>query len=322
VAHAWLKWPQWVLACRPLIGGGFWCCGTAHRRRSAAHWAAKTGSLLVLAVCELAVTLCHADAVPLKYFPAGPIYEYRWKLLELALAHLPADPAGAYKLEPYAEDVSQNRGINLLQSGAIDVVALGTNAEREKQMRPVKIDILRGLVGYRIFIIRADDQERIARMSDAAFRQQLTFGLNSQWADLPIMQANGYTMLTSTDYEGLFGMLAARRFDAIPRGLNEAGVELAARLQTYPQLSIERTRALYIPYPVYFWVARDRVALANRIERGLRAALADGSFRKLFEAYHADALADLAKQNRRVIRLSNPVLPPGSVEPDTSWWWR
>jgi hypothetical protein len=256
----------------------------------------------------------------IRYFPAGPIYEYRWKLLELALAHAPQG-GEASRLTPFAEDITQNRGVQLLQSGAIDVIALGTNAERESQMRPIRIDILRGIVGFRIFVIRAADQARIARMDEKALRQQLTFGLNSQWADLPIMRANGFTVETSTSYENLFGMLTAGRFDAFPRGLNEAARELEERKQSYPQLAVEQTRALFFPFPIYFWVRQENVELAQRIERGLKLALADGSFRQLFETYHATEIALLAKDKRQVIRLANPILPKGAAEPDTRWWW-
>lgn len=264
-----------------------------------------------------------AQPQAIQYFPVGPIYEYRWKLLELALAHAPAKTADEpTRLVPYADDVTQNRGMHLLQTGDIDVIALGTNAEREAKMLPIKIDILRGIVGFRVFVIRAFDQARIAGMDEQALRKELTFGLNSQWADLPIMRANGFTVETSSSYENLFGMLVAKRFDAFPRGLNEAGRELDERRLAYPQLAVERTKALYFPYPVYFWVNKDNTALAQRIERGLTAALADGSFRKLFETYHATEIALLAKEKRQVIRLSNPVLPAGTVAPDTHWWWR
>lgn len=257
----------------------------------------------------------------LQYFPAGPIYEYRWKLLELALAHAQEGPAST-KLLPYAEEVTQNRGVHLLQSGAIDVIALGTNAERESQMLPIKIDILRGMVGFRVFVIRAADQQRIAKMDAQALRQQLTFGLNSQWADVPVMRANGFTVETSTGYENLFGMLAAKRFDAFPRGFNEATLELEERKRNYPQLAVEQTKALFFPFPIYFWVNKNNQALAQRIERGLTLALANGSFRKLFETYHAKEIAALAEQKRQVVRLNNPILPPGNPAPDTSWWWR
>jgi hypothetical protein len=135
------------------------------------------------------------------------------------------------------------------------------------------------------------------------------------------MRANGFSMVTSSSYENLFGMLIARRFDAFPRGLNEAQRELEARRHIYPQLAVERTLALYFPFPVYFWVNRNNVALARRIERGLRLALADGSFRKLFETYHATEIAKLRREPRRVIQLDNPLLPPGTEPPDTGWWW-
>lgn len=276
-------------------------------------------------VCGAALALVWAAPVvaaeiQIRYFPSGPIYEYRWKLLEIALAHT-QDTEPPVRLLPYAEDVTQNRGILLLQSGAIDVIALGTNSEREDKLLPIKIDILQGIVGFRLLVIRAADQPRVARMDDAALRKQLTFGLNSQWADLPILQKNGFSVITSSSYENLFDMLAAGRFDAFPRGLNEAQRELNERKQAYPQLAVEKTKALFFPYPIYFWVSKDNTALAQRIERGLRLALADGSFRRLFENYHAAEIAAIKKEKRHVIRLESPILPPGAAQPDTGWWW-
>jgi len=256
----------------------------------------------------------------IRYFPSGAIYEYRWKLLELALAHT-KDTKKPPQIVPFSEDVTQNRGISLLEAGDIDVIALGTNAEREAHLLPVKIDILRGIVGFRLLVIRAADQERITQMDDVSLRKQLMFGLNSQWADLPIMRANGFSVVTSSDYENLFAMLAANRFDAFPRGLNEAQRELDQRKQNYPQLAIEKSKALYFPYPVYFWVNKNNEVLAKRIELGLSRSLADGSFRKLFESYHAAEITALKREKRKVILLDNTVLPAGNAKPDTSWWW-
>jgi ABC-type amino acid transport substrate-binding protein len=292
-------------------------CG--RERRGA--WEVAVAAILAWIVFGF-VPLATADETTIRYFPVGQIYEYRWKLLELALSHAGKDTDAPYRLEPYAEDVTQNRGMQLLQSGAIDVIALGTNAERESRMLPVKIDILRGIVGFRVFIIRAADQPRIAGMDEQTLRSQLTFGLNSQWADLPILRANGFTVVTSSNYEHLFDMLAVGRFDVFTRGLNEAAREIEAHRQKYPQLALERTKALYFPYPVYFWVRMENTGLAQRIERGLGMALADGSFRRLFESYHTAEIEMLANEKRQILRLGNPVLPEGTAEPDTSWWWR
>ena len=276
--------------------------------------------IVAVSVAFGCVSPAFSSEAVIRYFPSGTIYEYRWKLLELALTHT-NDMAKPLQLAPFTENVTQNRGLSLLESGAIDVIALGTNAEREAQLLPVKIDILRGIVGFRLLVIRAADQERITQMDDISLRKQLMFGLNSQWADLPIMRANGFSVVTSSDYENLFVMLAANRFDAFPRGLNEARRELDERKQNYPQLAIEKSKALYFPYPVYFWVNKNNVALAKRIELGLTRSLADGSFRKLFESYHAAEIAAIKKEKRKVILLENTILPAGNAKPDTSWWW-
>lgn len=284
-------------------------------------WSARLLSGCAIAACVAFAWAGQAVAAEtvLRYFPSGPIYEYRWKLLELALAR--TNDEGPVRLVPYAEELTQNRGVQLLQLGGIHVVALGTNSEREEKLRPIRIDILRGMVGFRLLVIRAGDQARIAQMGDQALREKLVFGLNSQWADLPIMRANGFTVITSSSYEDLFGMLVSGRFDAFPRGLNEAQRELDTRRQNFPQLAVEKSRALYFPFPIYFWVSKNNWPLARRIERGLRLALADGSFRKLFESFHAAEIAKLREERRQVIRLSNPILPAGTTLPDTSWWW-
>lgn len=275
--------------------------------------------LLGSLVLSGAAPVLAGDAV-LRYFPSGLIYEYRWKLLELALAHLEGE--APYRLQPLTEEVTQNRAVLLLQSGGVDVIALGTTEERESGMLPVKIDILRGIVGYRLLVIRRQDQARFSKTDEAGLRRDMVFGLNSQWADLPVMRANGFAVETSAGYDNLFSMLAAHRFDAFPRGLNEARRELEQQHQNFPQLSVERSKALYIPYPVYFWVNKRNTVLASQIERGLKLALADGSFRRLFERYHAQEIESLKAEKRQVIRLTNPLLPPGNDAPDTSWWWR
>lgn len=61
---------------------------------------------MLLCASSLSFATSFADQVglksSLKYFPVGPIYEYRWKLLELALAHT-RDEAASVRLEPFAE---------------------------------------------------------------------------------------------------------------------------------------------------------------------------------------------------------------------------
>lgn len=298
------------------------------------HWRARllhatlcmsVGLALALGTHLRATAADRAASAPptvLRCFPSGPIYDFRWKLLELALHHSAKPGEAVPRLEPVGDNNSQSRAVMQLETGALDVVALGVNDERTAKLLPVKVDILKGIIGYRLFIIRADHQPRFDKLSDAELRNDIRFGLNGQWADLPVMRANGLKVETGTGYDSLFAMLDAGRFDAFPRGLNEAYREIALQHQAHPGLVVERTRALYFPYPVYFWVNPRNTALAQRIERGLKAALADGSFRALFESHHAMEIAQLAREPRNVLRLRNPFLKSAREYPDTSWWWR
>ena len=278
-------------------------------------WKARFISLLIAGSLQL------SGEQALHYFPVGTIYEYRWKLLELALQHTP-ETGAPVRLVPYGEEITQGRAVSLLKSGGLDVIALGTNPEREASLLPVRIDILKGIVGFRVFIIRIADQTRISQMDNAALKKELVFGLLRDWADLPIMTANGYKVETATEYASLFAMLSAGRFDAFPRGINEIYRDMETCQVSYPKLTIEQSKALYFPFPVYFWVSKSNPTLAARILRGLERATKDGSFRKLFTSYHAEEIAEMQKHRRLVIRLDNPNLPPGISATDTSWWWK
>jgi hypothetical protein len=281
-------------------------------------WRTWVFGYLVLAVAMVLHPTGSAAPV-LRFAPVGAIYEYRWQLLALALAHTPG--GRGIRLVPYPDPITQSRALELLKTRDLDVLALGTSPEREASAQPVRIDILKGIVGLRLLLIRAEDQDRLDRMDDERLRREITFGLQRDWADLPIMTASGFRVEVATDSENLFKMLAAGRFDAFPRGLNEVRTELAEHAAANPGLALEANRALYFPYPVYFWVRRGNTALAARIERGLRAALADGSFRRLFLASHGPDIAWFQSQRRKVLVLPNPLRPAGSLAPDTSWWW-
>lgn len=265
-----------------------------------------------------------ASELVIRYIPGGGIYEYRWKLLKLALDHT-RDTDGTFQMVNIGDtlgNVSQSRSIQLLKTGEIDVLTFGSNAEREAELRPVRIDILRGMLGYRILLIRKDDEAKFAALDPKTLNQQVTLGFNSQWADLAILTSNGFKVVTSVGYDNLFYMLAAGRFDAFPRGLNEAAREIEDRKRQLPMLTTEKTLALFTNYPVFFWVRKDRVDLSDRIERGLKMSLEDGSFRQLFQHYHAKEIAQIKREKRRVIMLRNPALPEGSPAPDTGWWWK
>ncbi|POZ60432.1 substrate-binding periplasmic protein [Chromobacterium alticapitis] len=261
-----------------------------------------------------------AETVPLRCAPSGELYHYRWALLQLALDHANTGHAD-YRVDQIDSTLtSQSRLEAMLRAGAVDVLALGPNQERLAELQPVRVDILRGLLGYRVLLIRKADQARFRQLSPSELKRQIRFGFNSQWADVAILQANGLTLVTSPSYPNLFAMLSNKRFDAFPRGVSEFAKELASYGHAYPDLGVDDSHALFMRYPVYFWVRKGNAELAKRIEDGLNLALRDGSFKKLFQQYHQPEIQLLKQERRSVLYLENPMFPGPPLPHEYSWW--
>lgn len=257
-----------------------------------------------------------------RYFQADTRYAYRTALLKLALEKTTATD-GPYLLKPCqdAEQLATARGLILVEKGTADVFSLATTAQLEQRFIPVRIDIMRGILGYRIFLI---NRERAATFRSVSsldqLRQRFVAGFGAAWPDLAILEAGGLRVEPVDVYESLFPMLALKRFDYFPRGINEAWEELHSKGRNYPQLTVEEHLALYYPMTVYFFVSKHNPGLAKRLERGLKLALADGSFKALFMQAHGDDIRKSRLSERQTFRLKNPTQPAGTPEPDTSWW--
>jgi hypothetical protein len=206
---------------------------------------------------------------------------YFFQLLELALKKTEATD-GPFSIAPYKENFTNKRYISevMRDDGLLDVIWTMNDKKREQELLPIKISVLRGLNSFRVFLIRKGDQEKFHNVHSLKDLAQYNAGLGSIWPDTPIMQSNGLPVITSAHYELLFTMLAAKRFDYFPRGLYEVWDEQRAHPEQ--DFIIEDSLMLHYPAPIYFFVNKKNVLLANRIERGLRIAMQDGSFDQLF----------------------------------------
>jgi hypothetical protein len=251
---------------------------------------------------------------------ADPRNDYFLAMLQLALEQTPED--GPWQLQPAAERMSQSRALQRLSEGVdIDVVWSMTSISREQQNRAIRIPLLKGLMGYRLLLIRAEDQSWFRRVQTLDQLRELRAGQGHDWPDTDILRANGLAVEAAADYDSLFRMLQQGRFDYLPRAVNEPWEELAAR----PGMGLAVEEGLLIHYPSaeYFFVHPHSTALAERIERGLRRALADGSFDRLFREHpvNANAFGRASLLKRRVIRLDNPLLPADTPFADRQLWW-
>jgi hypothetical protein len=230
--------------------------------------------------------------------------EYGLALLELALAKA----GGHYKVELSPAPMQQNRAIVELQArmGKIDVVGTMTSAEREAALLPVRIPMTRGLIGWRIGLLRSDHLDLLREVRDLNDLKSYTAGQGHDWPDIAILRHSGLKVSPVTVYKDLFGLLGAGRVDWVPRSVNE----IWAEAERHPELVIDPYVVLRYPTADYFFVSRAKPALAEEIRRGLEAALADGSFERLFHLHYGPLIRKARLDQRVLIELPNPLLTP------------
>lgn len=262
-----------------------------------------------------------ADEIQLHYFQTDHRYDYRTELLRHALSYS-NQQAGMVNVELVEKtDVPPARAqLQLKNNEFLGVVSLAVNKQRERDFLPIRIPILAGALGMRVFLIHEERQSALNSIHTVEELRALKAGFVNHWGDTGILRYNGLPMVTSARYEPLFDMLMAKRFDYFPRGVNEIQSELFKYQVKHAGLAIEKNLAIYYPYPVYFFVNKLQTALASRLEYGLKQAIADGSFKALFLKHHEEMLKTLNVKQRRIIYLENPTLPEGIAEPDLSLW--
>ena len=224
-------------------------------------------------------------------------------LLRLALEKT----EGPFSIESYPYELtSPRRTLEIKRHGVINIMWDGSNAQRERELLPIRISLLRDLNDYRVFLIRKEDEARFREVRSLKDLRQLTAGAGVNWPSLDVLRHNGLPVEASVNYSSLFPMLKARRFDYLPRGVHEAWEE--ERLHGKDGLMVEPTIFLHYRVPFYFFVSRDNKAMAARVEKGLKLALADGSFDRLLHGYPAfrRAIAEIAARKRKVFELALP----------------
>jgi hypothetical protein len=245
---------------------------------------------------------------------------YEIALLELALRHTVATE-GAFRLQELGQELTEDRAIAELNNGVFDVTYLVLTPARERLVLPVRIDLDRGIQGYRVFLVHRDNLAAFAQVRSLdELRTRFTAGFGAQWADLGILQANGFRVVTAASSANLYPMLQGKRFDFFPRGINEVWDNLAQHQDAAPDMAVEPTLGLFYPLVQCFVVARHNPQLARRIQRGLEASLKDGSMKRLFLRFHADFIRKANIPDRLFFTLSNPALPAGGPAIDPSWW--
>lgn len=230
---------------------------------------------------------------------------YPLQLLALALDQTSVK----YRLIPSDRIYSYSRALKqLTENRVLKVLWSMTDAQKEESLRPIRIPIYKGLIGWRLFFIQP---ERQAVFSDISRFDQLSLLKPIQghdWTDTKILQSNGFDVITSTDYLALFSLLGKRQGDFFPRSVVEIWNEVGGE-DNFDNALVENDLGLHYRTAMYYFVNKNNKTLARLIEDGLEKAIANGQFDALFMQVHKDTLEKSRIAERTFFALNNPLLP-------------
>ena len=174
--------------------------------------------------------------------------------------------------------------------------------------------LMKGLLGYRILIIRAADKAKFAAIKSPTQLQSLRMGIPATWADAELFRQNGYTVEEKGSFDDLFVRLENNEFDYVTFGANEVSGVFAERAAKSGKLMIEPSLLVFYPFPLVFYVNPNNKVLAERVEQGLLAIQANGELDAIFNRYFAAELKQVDLPARSMITLKNPILPEEMTE--------
>lgn len=273
-------------------------------------------ALISLISCFLVLSMS-TQAKPLRMVDSEDgIPKYAKGLLKLALSKIPEK----YEWDESTANTTEGRVIQMLEDGQLDIVWYATTNEFEERMLPIRICIFKGLLGYRVLMIKKGMQHKFDGIKSIEDLRRISVGQGRMWADTDVLVANQLNVVKVMKYDGLFFMLDGDRFDAFPRGVHEPWTEIAGRPSL--QLDVEEKLLLAYTNPFYFFVNKSNTELARNIEKGLRIAIEDGSFDDYFlnDPTVKAALEKANLKNRIIIPLKNPSLPKMTPVDDKSLW--
>ncbi|MES2675450.1 MAG: hypothetical protein V4660_14505 [Pseudomonadota bacterium] len=251
--------------------------------------------------------------ITVRYLATGDLHSieiYKYELIHRAL-ELTRVEFGDYKNIPYqGANASQQRRANLISEGKIlnlDWASPGTPVAKAEVI-PIAIDILNGLLGYRVCLINTNAPLKINDVSGMGSLTMLKIGQSELWSDIEIYRNNNINPILGPTFSSLFDMLGFKRFDCLPLGVNEIILLFNEKKVPYPFLAIDTQLLIYYDFPMYFYVSKTQPLLAKRLQLGFTKMQQSGEFNQLFKQYHPQDLSPLNLRSRKVICLKSPFM--------------
>ena len=235
-----------------------------------------TGKMTAVSCCISAIIVwiaigatCQAESRPLEVVYPRPESANDTRDLDaveiLRTALEKTEPSdGAFTMRPtefvmnparYHEEIIEGDNLNVLWAFPTE--------QLEQDALPIRIPIRKGLLGYRILLIRKQDREKFAKIATLEDLKRLTCGRGLGWKDVEIFKANGFPMVLGNNYEGLFQMLVDERFDYFDRGFMKCRTSMPHGKRVCPICGLKRPWRSIIPVPNTFLSRKKPLSLPN-----------------------------------------------------------
>lgn len=198
------------------------------------------------------------------------------------------------------------------------VTIAGNQKFSEEDMIVIPQHIAKNLLGYRIAIIRAKDENRLAAALQRSEVKKLLHGIPETWSDATIFRHNGYSVSEEGDFDDIFERLVAGNFDYSTFGANEVMGVFQNRASKEKGLMMEKKMLFFYPFPLVFYVNPKKEALAKRLAQGLHQIAEQGGLDAIFGKYYQTLMDDLNLDQRQMFVLENPLIPEdfSGLKPD------
>lgn len=313
--HRCVKWLTLLAAffIAPLVGGAFFGAALADFAGGVAGVAGVDGEEQKLTRVRVPKAAPNWDA-PQKYYVT---------LLRMALEQ----GANGRPLPSIEDTLVMEQGrisYELSRGKNVDVYWMGSNIEREQKLRPIRIPLVRGLLGFRRIIIRKDMADDFAKVKNLQDLQRFTACQGLDWPDADILRASRLRVVQLAGYSNLFHALAGHRCDYLPRGYFETDSELKRFTPIHPELMLFKPLIIHYPFPMYFFTGSQNEYLAQWIETGLQRMISNGQLLEFIthHPYTSSAFPLQAAPNWVWIELPNPILSRQTDAGDRRYWFQ
>jgi hypothetical protein len=234
--------------------------------------------------------------------------DYYLAIIEAALKA--TEPTyGPYQLVFTQEQLSSERKHDLLVVGEkvnIDrLVGFPTQQGPRKGLIRIGLPVLNGFMGYRILLIRKEDQVRFSSIKTLEELRRLPMGFGKGWEG-HVYKHNGFSVAEPLNMTMLLKMLAGKRYFFVPLSVIEIDDRYEIDGKPVDNLVPEQTLLIYMPLPVYFYVSPEQPLLADRLTVGLQYLKEKGELDAIFKAHFSERLKRLHLSGRTLITVSNP----------------